>query len=90
MRKTEKQQILTNGINEVMKYHMCGDYIDMSDIEGLEDSDILWDIDLDRYKMVAYTEFGSFKYKYDFDFDFYENLNTFVEELREYLYNQLA
>lgn len=90
MRKTVKQQILTNGFNEVMKHHMCGNYIDMSDIEGLENSDILWDIDLDRYRIVAYTELGLFKYKYDFDFDFDENLDSFVDALREFLYNQLV
>ena len=38
----EKQQILTNGIDDASCNHLCGNYISMSDIEGLEDSDIEW------------------------------------------------
>ena len=36
----QKQQILLNGFNDCMKHHLCGNYISMSDIEGLEITDI--------------------------------------------------
>ena len=90
MDATEKRQILTELVESVMRCHTCGNYIDMSYIKGLENSDILWDIDLNKYDLVAYTEFGLFRYKYDFDFDFDENLNQFLEGLQEFLYYQLA
>ena len=33
----EKQQTLTNGFDECMKHHLCGNYISMSNVEGLQD-----------------------------------------------------
>lgn len=90
MELTQKQQILTDGFDEVMKHHLRGNYINMSYVEGLEYPDILWDIDLNKYDLVAYTELGLYKYKYDFDFDFDENLNQFLEGLQEFLYYQMA
>ena len=83
----QKQQILTNGFNDCMKYHLCGNYISMSDIEGLERSDIEWFVNTDRLQMVALTEFGTYHHKYDYDFNFDDNLNTFVEGLQEFLMN---
>ena len=94
MEITQKQRILTNGFNEVMKHHLCGNYIDMSAIDGLEYSDIEWCIDInelyERFRMIAFTEFGIYEYNYNYDFDFDSNLNTFVEGLQEFLYNQIA
>ena len=86
----EKQQILTNGFDECMKHHLCGNYISMSDIEGLEDSDIEWFVNTDSLQMVALTEFGSYHHQYDYDFSFDENLNTFVEGLQDFLMSEIA
>lgn len=33
----QKQQILTDGFNDCMKHHTCGNYISMSDVEGLQE-----------------------------------------------------
>ena len=85
----QKQQILTNGFDECMKHHLCGNYISMSDIDGLEDSDIEWFVNTDSLQMVALTEFGTFHHQYDYDFSFDENLNIFVDGLREFLINEV-
>ena len=85
----QKQQILTNGFDECMKHHLCGNYISMSDIEGLEDSDIEWFVNTDSLQMVALTEFGTFHHQYDYDFSFDENLNTFVEGLQDFLMSEI-
>lgn len=85
----EKQQILTNGFDECMKHHLCGNYISMSDIEGLDSSDVEWFVNTDSLQMVALTEFGTFHHQYDYDFSFDENLNTFVEGLQDFLMNEI-
>lgn len=85
----KKQQVLMNGFDECMKHHLCGNYISMSDIEGLESSDIEWFVNTDSLQMVALTEFGSFHHQYDYDFSFDENLNTFVEGLQDFLMNEI-
>ena len=85
----QKQQILTNGFNDCMKHHLCGNYISMLDVKGLESLDIEWFVNTDRLEMVALTEFGAYNYKYDYDFSFDENLNTFVEGLQEFLMNEV-
>lgn len=85
----QKQQILLNGFNDCMKYHLCGNYISMSDVEGLELTDIEWFINTDKLQMVALTEFGTYHHQYDYYFSFDENLNTFVEGLREFLINEV-
>ena len=85
----QKQQILTSGFNDCMKHHSCGNYISMSDVEGLESSDIEWFVNADRLEMVALTEFGTYHYRYNYDFSFDDNLNTFVEELQEFLINEI-
>lgn len=86
----QKQQILTDGFNDCMRTCICGNYISMSDVEGLESSDIQWYVNTDSLQMVALTEFGTYHHEYDYDFSFDSNLNTFVEGLQEFLYNQLA
>lgn len=90
METTEKRQVLTELLESVMRCNTCGNYIDMSYIKGLKNPEILWDIDLNKYGLVAYTGLGLFRYNYDFDFDFDENLNQFVEGLQEFLYNQIV
>lgn len=90
METVEKRQVLTELLESVKRCDIWGNYIDMSYIKGLKNPEILWDIDLNKYDLVAYTGLGLFRYKYDFDFDFDENLNAFVEKLQEFLYNQLA
>lgn len=87
---TEKQMILTNGFNECMKHHTCGNYISMSDVEGLECTDIEWYVNTDKLQMVALTEFGTYHHNYDYDFSFDSNLNTFIEGLQEFLMNEVA
>ena len=86
----QKQQILTDGFYNCMKHCICGNYISMSDVEGLENSDIVWSVNTDSLQMVALTEFGAYHHQYDYDFSFDSNLNTFVEGLQDFLYNQLA
>ena len=85
----EKQQVLMNGFDECMKHHLCGNYISMSDIEGLESSDIEWFVNTDSLQMVALTEFGTYHHQYDYDFSFDDNLNTFVEGLQDFLMNEI-
>ena len=86
---TKKAQILLNGFNDCMKHHLCGNYISMSDVEGLESSDIEWFVNTDNLQMVALTEFGTYHHQYDYDFSFDSNLNTFVETLQEFLINEV-
>ena len=83
------EQILMNGFDECMKHHLCGNYIRMSDIEGLEDSDIEWFVNTDSLQMVALTDFGTFHHQYDYDFSFDDNLNTFVEGLQDFLMSEI-
>ena len=85
----QKQQILMNGFDECMKHHLCGNYISMSDVDGLEDSDIEWFVNTDSLQMVALTDFGTFHHQYDYDFSFDENLNTFIEGLQDFLMSEI-
>ena len=86
---TEKAQILLNGFSDCRRYHTCGNYISMSDVEGLGSSNIEWFVNTDSLQMVALTEFGTYHYQYDYDFSFDDNLNTFVEGLQEFLINKI-
>ena len=83
------EQILTNGFDECMKHHLCGNYISMSDVDGLEDSDIEWFVNTDSLQMVALTDFGTFHHQYDYDFSFDDNLNAFVEGLQDFLMSEI-
>ena len=85
----QKQQILTDGFNDCMKYHTCGNYISMSDVEGLGSSNIEWFVNTNSLQMVALTEFGTYHYQYDYDFSFDDNLNAFVEGLQEFLTDEV-
>ena len=76
----QKQQILTDGFNDCMKHHTCGNYISMSDTDDIE-----WFVNTDSLQMVAITEFGTYHHQYDYDFSFDDNLNTFFEGLQEFL-----
>ena len=86
---TDKAQILLNGFNECMKHHTCGNYISMSDVEGLESTDIEWYVNTESSQLIAFTEFGTYHHQYDFDFSFDDNLNTFVEGLQEFLISEV-
>ena len=90
MTNEQKQQILINGFNDCMKHHLCGNYINMSDMEGLESPEIEWYVNTDSLQMVALTEFGTYHHQYDYDFSFDDNLNTFVEGLQEFLIDELT
>lgn len=79
---------IQEGYEECMRNHTCGNYISMSDVEGLEHSDIEWFYNSSQ--LIAYTEFGTYHYDYDVDFSFDDNLFSFVDELREYLMKQVA
>ena len=85
----QKQQILTNEFDECMKHHLCGNYISMSDVDGLDNSDIEWFVNTDSLQMVALTDFGTYHHQYDYDFSFDDNLNTFVEGLQDFLLNEI-
>ena len=87
---TDRAKILLNGFNKCMKYHTCGNYISMSDIEGLESTTIEWYVNIDSLQMIARTEFGTYHHQYDFDFSFDDNLNAFVEGLQEFLIDKLT
>ena len=78
-----------NGFHECMKHHLCGNYISMSDVDGLENSDIEWFVNTDSLQMVALTDFGTFHHQYDYDFSFDENLNTFIEGLQDFLMSEI-
>ena len=85
----EKQNILMNGFNECMRNHLCGNYISVADIEGLETTDIEWEIDIKDKEFMGFkaiTEFGDYSLEYDFDFSFDENLQTFYEGLVNFIY----
>ena len=86
---TDRTKILLNGFNECLKHHTCGDYINMSDVEGLDSTDIEWYVNTNSSQLIAFTEFGTYHHQYDFDFSFDENLNTFVDGLREFLTNEV-
>ena len=85
----QKKQILNNGFDECMRTYRCGNYISMSDVEGLESSNIEWFVNTDSLQMVALTEFGTYHHQYDYDFSFDDNLNAFVEGLQEFLTNEV-
>lgn len=85
----QKQQILTNGFDECMKHHLCGNYISMSDVDGLDNPDIEWFVNTDSLQMVALTDFGTYHHQYDYDFSFDDNLNTFVKGLQDFLLNEV-
>lgn len=85
----DKKLILLNGFIECLKNHLCGNYISMSDVDGLDNSDIEWFVNTDTLQLVAFTEFGTYHHQYDFDFSFDENLNTFIDGLREFLTNEV-
>ena len=85
----QKQQILTNGFDDCMKHHLCGNYISMSDLDGLDSSDIEWFVNTDSLQMVALTDFGTYHHQYDYDFSFDDNLNVFVEGLQNFLVNEV-
>ena len=86
---TDRTKILLNGFNECLKHHTCGDYISMSDVEGLDSTDITWYVNTNSSQLIAFTEFGTYHHQYDFDFSFDENLNIFVGGLREFLINEV-
>ena len=87
---TDRTKILLNGFNECLKHHTCGDYISMSDVEGLDSTDITWYVNTNSSQLIAFTEFGTYHHQYDFDFSFDENLNIFVDGLREFLINEVS
>lgn len=79
---------IREGYVKCMRNHTCGNYINMSDVEGLKCSDIEWSYM--KEQLIAYTEFGTYHYDYDVDFSFDDNLFSFVDELREHLMKQVA
>lgn len=81
----DKKAILEGGFNKCMENHLCGNYFNVSDIEGLECSDIEWNVDLDNFKLYAFTDFGSYSVYFNFDYSFDENLNSFFEDLQDFL-----
>ena len=86
----EKKRILSEGLERCMQNHTCGNYFDMSDIKGLENSDIEWWVNFDYFRLMAFTEdFGSFSMDYDFDYSFDCNLEEFYEQLVYFIYDNL-
>lgn len=79
---------IQEGYEECMRNHTCGNYINVSDIEGLNWHDIEWFYNSSQ--LIAFTEFGNFYHDYDMEFDFDDNLMHFVNGLREYLMKQVA
>ena len=85
----QKKQIFLNGFNECMKHHTCDNYISMSDVEGLESTDIQWYVNTESSQLIAFTEFGTYHHQYNYYDSFDNNLNTFVEGLQEFLINEV-
>ena len=69
---TDRTKILLNGFNECMKHHTCGNYISMSDVEGLESTDIEWYVNTESSQLIAFTEFGTYHYQYHLEYLFEE------------------
>ena len=85
----QKRQVLIDGFNECTKYRTCGNYLSMSDLAGLEYSDIECFVNTDRLQMIALTEFGTYHHQYDYDFSLDSNLNTFIEGLQEFIIREI-
>lgn len=83
----EKQNIIKTNMDELMRNHLCGNYFDFTDINcGCTE----WIICNDTFRMIAFTEYGTYSQDYDFDYSFDSNLQAFYEELREFMFkNQL-
>ena len=81
-----KRNIIDENLREVFKNHLCGNYIDLTDVDmrfGIVEWTI-YDYNNGNFRMVAYTEVGEYSLQYDFDFTFDENLQDFYEGLVEY------
>ena len=91
----EKIQVMTDGYNDLvvknLDSRLCANYLNMSDIDGLKYPDIEWNIDARKYnyKIIAYTEYGLFKFNYDFNYNFSMNFAAFYVKLVEYLFNNV-
>lgn len=77
--KQEKEQILTDGFQQCMINHLCGNYI------RIGEHDYEWTVQLDKLRFIAFTDYGTYSYDYDFDYSFDSNLQEFVEQLEDFI-----
>lgn len=76
----DKKQYLKEKFEEVMKNHLCGNYISVD-----ENTDIEWFTNYDTEQFIALTEFGSYHHQYDWDYNYDSNLETFIEGLFQFI-----
>lgn len=74
--KEERKEFLEKKFQEVMKNHLCGNYISIDD-----DTTVEWFTNYNTEQFIALTEYGSYHHQYDFDFSYDSNLETFVENV---------
>ena len=82
----QKQDIIKTSMDELMKHHTCGNYFDFTDINC---GCIEWVICNDTFRMIAFTEYGTYSHDYDFDYSFDSNLQAFYELLYDFLMNNM-
>jgi hypothetical protein len=76
----EKQAHLHEMWDETMKNHLCGNYIGIDDNTTVE-----WFVNYEQESFVAFTEYGSYTHHYDWDFSWDSNLETFVEDVIQFI-----
>ena len=76
----DKKQYLKEKFKEVMKNHLCGNYISIDD-----STDIEWFTNYDTEQFIALTEFGSYHHQYNWDYSYDSNLETFIEGLFQFI-----
>ena len=86
MNKEEKETFLKNKFDQIMTNHICGNYITI-DIDDVQD-EVEWFTNYDTEKFVALTEYGTYSHQYDWDYDYDTNLNSFVEDLINFIINE--
>lgn len=74
------REFLEEKFQEVMKNHLCGNYISIDD-----NSEVEWFTNYDTEQFITLTEFGSYHHQYDWDFSYDSNLATFVEGVIEFV-----
>lgn len=78
----DKKQYLKDKFAEVMKNHLCGNYISID-----ENIDVEWYTNYDTESFIALTEYGTYTHKYDWDFSYDSNLEAFIEDLFQFIAN---
>ena len=78
--KEKREEHLKKMFDEVMKTHLCGNYISIDDNTTVE-----WFTNYEQETFVAFTEYGSFTHHYDWDFSYDSNLEAFIEDVIQFV-----